>query len=120
MKITGQAGIKVMYHNFFHDITRFSHENFLLWLYALFATLKIGNILFSWPIGRGLENRLEGPHMWAGRGLAAACTEHFCQLAQLAKVFKSALNMQILSRLLMSWFRTCEIATSKPNLSITL
>ena len=27
--------------------TRFSHKNFLLWLYALFATLKIGNILLS-------------------------------------------------------------------------
>ena len=26
------------------QITRFSHENFLLWLYAFFATLKIGNI----------------------------------------------------------------------------
>ena len=33
-----------------HDIggenktTRFSHDNFMLWLFALFATLKIGNI----------------------------------------------------------------------------
>ena len=26
------------------QITRFSHDNFLLLLYALFATLKIGNI----------------------------------------------------------------------------
>ena len=30
-----------------NKITMFSHENFLLWLYALFVTLKIGHILLS-------------------------------------------------------------------------
>ena len=30
-----------------NKITRFSHENVLLWLYAFFATLKIGNILLN-------------------------------------------------------------------------